>query len=120
MKISELPISNPDRNGYRQVFGIRYDEREFAPGDVVPHSYHWIDGEPTDDPIDGTCTIRYDNGRFYMDDDYADIEIDDIREFARNYNYYGSAYLVEGKSNGGGDDRDEVILEDPVVLCKLF
>lgn len=39
------------------MFGIRYDNREFSIGEEIPKSHRWEDGIDTEEELLGTCAI---------------------------------------------------------------
>lgn len=43
--------------------GIRVQENEFVEGEILDNSFVWIDGECTDEKLDGTCALRLDDAR---------------------------------------------------------
>lgn len=78
--------------------GIRVQEDEFTEGEILSNSFVWIDGEPTDEELDGTCAVRLENA-----------------ELA--YGYYGDhVAIIAGNSAEYGEDLGEIIIRDAEVI----
>nr|DAI19553.1 MAG TPA: hypothetical protein [Caudoviricetes sp.] len=99
-------------------FGIRTDSREFAVGDEMPCSLRWDDCCPTEEELDGTCATN-----IYWDDWTAiEDEIDDIAEGVERalkiqLEHYGNPkYIIAGEDFDYGEDNDEVIIKNAVVI----
>lgn len=105
MTIAELKemIDNNDWDIEFEKFGIRIQEQPFDLGSIDHNSKVWIDGEETDEELDGVCAI--------------------------NLNSPEAANTIEGKGYSGshvaligsdrfeyGIDAGEVILKDAEVL----
>lgn len=78
--------------------GIRVSENEFTKGEILDNSFVWIDGEMTDEELDGTCAIMLKDAKLansYVGDHVAIIG-SDIMEY--------------------GQDLGEIILRDAEVL----
>lgn len=88
-------------------FGVRYDDRDFNVGDVVPNSYDWIDNKMTDSQLDGTCVIA------------LEVEDDAVTVPSHCSYPYSNAYLVVGYFVDYGIDRSEMILSDCEVIAKI-
>jgi len=69
-------------------------------GDTLPPSYRWVDGEPTDELLDGTSAV-------------------DIKSRGSiPCDYRGTRVLVVGGTDvGSGEDVGEVLVEHAVVLA---
>jgi hypothetical protein len=80
---------------------IRYDERIFAVGDYIPDSRVWIDGEPTDELLPGTCVL------IPVQDQYTGHQYQAV---------FPHKYLVEGIWVADGEDDGEVVLANCRVL----
>lgn len=82
------------------VWGVRFD----APGLEVGHTFDasrvWVDGEPTDEYLPGTCVVpsTHLHKRCVLD-------------------YPGTAYIVCGNLAAYGEDCGEVILTDCEVMA---
>ena len=83
------------------TIAIRWDARDYNPGQYMPVSHVWDDGRMTDELLAGTCVIP----------------LDKINRIANCYP--GSPYLVIGVYRGSGYDDHEQILNPCLVVCKL-
>lgn len=87
-----------------EVVAIRTQEPEFSLGKLDHVSRIWIDGEETDEELDGVCCI---------DSQYAE-EVFGSRFFG---GYPGEhVAIIAGNRYEGGEDYGEVIIADPVVI----
>lgn len=94
-KIREL--ENEYSWDYEQVC-IRVQEVPFELGEMEHQSSVWVDGDETDEQLDGisTLSVKYaQNAEFYFGDHLA---------------------IVAGNEYSYGQDAGEVIIRDPVVL----
>lgn len=86
-------------NEYAYDFiGIRVQEKEFTLGETLDNSFVWIDGECTEEELDGTCAIRLSDSKLaneYFGDHVAVIA-----------GYYGTY----------GEDLGELIIRDAEVI----
>lgn len=81
-----------------EYIGIRVSDNEFAEGEILDNSFVWIDGEITDEELDGTCAIML-----------KDVELANA--------YYGSHVAIIGSdSMEYGQDLGEIILKNAEVL----
>ena len=88
-------------------YGIRTQELPFeAIGDWMTHqSRIWVDGEETDEELPGVCALDM---RAYSTKDEA---IEASRQ------YYGKyTAIIASDSMEYGEDLNEIILRDPVVI----
>jgi hypothetical protein len=83
------------------VQAIRYDDRAYEPGDILPASRVWDDGEPTAEMLPGTSTLATE-----CDSRYG-------RQYAAICEH---KYLVEGRYVSDGYDNGELILADCTVV----
>lgn len=95
--------------------GLRVQESDYGVtiGDQVTHrSYHWIDGDMTDEEIDGICAI--------------DAEQAAARKGTHYSGYIGNTVLVLGSNSAmWGEDIGEIILQpaygnDPTILDIIY
>lgn len=95
----EIAGQMPKRGYY-----LRWDTRDYNPGDKLPCSRQWRDGEPTGKALCGTSALdaNYRFNRWHL-----------------GTRYEGSIYLVKGRLVRRGQDAGEVILKDAVVVRKL-
>lgn len=85
-------------DGEYDFVGIRIQEEEFELGEISHVSKVWIDGEETDEELNGVCVV-------------------DIREIENADSYFGShAAIICSDSATRGEDLGELILEDAVVV----
>lgn len=78
--------------------GIRVSENEFTEGEILDNSFVWVDGEMTDEELDGTCAILL-----------KDAELANA--------YHGSHVAIIGSDGMEyGQDLGEIILRDAEVL----
>ena len=74
--------------------GVRVQESEFNKGEILDNSYVWVDGEMTDEELDGTCAIRIDDAQLAV-------------------SYFGKHVAVIGEY---GEDLGEIIIREAEVL----
>lgn len=95
-----------------EYYGIRVDDGiAYQVGDLTADSRVWVDGDPTDDTLDGTSTVGF---RFTADAS----EIAAAIETAQQY-FGGRWYLLGGNSAEYGEDAGEVIIKDAEVVAIL-
>ena len=41
--------------------GVRVQEDEFVLGEILDNSFVWVDGEMTDEELNGTCAVKIDD-----------------------------------------------------------
>lgn len=105
MTVAELKetIDNNDWDIEYGKFGIRIQEQAFELGTIDHNSKVWIDGEETDEELDGVCTI--------------DLDSPEAAEVLNGNGYFGSHIaLLAGDRYEYGCDAGEVILKDAEVL----
>jgi hypothetical protein len=94
--------SEYDYVGFRVVNAAN---ESYKIGDIVRPSRVWVDGEPTDEYLNGACAISIDK-LAYAYDGYNEYE-----------GYIGDTILVLGSNNAeGGNDPGEIVMIDAVVL----
>lgn len=90
------------------MLGVRTQEVPFeAVGETMMHqSVIWIDGEETDEELDGVCALDM---RRYATKEEA------IK--ASKAGYFGKyTAIIESDSYEYGEDENEIILRDPVIV----
>jgi hypothetical protein len=92
-------------SGIKGNYYLRWDAKEYTPGDALPPSRRWIDGTLINKTIGGTSVINPRYTKFTKHD--------------LTTKYEGNVYLVEGKRLRAGQDPGEVILEDAKVVQKI-
>lgn len=98
------------KKAYMEVggdIGVRVEDRNFEVGDILPCSFMWIDGERTEEELDGTCAIK--------------TESDNPAEYLKGINgYYGDyVYVIRGSSSFGGEDVGERIYRNALIVAKF-
>lgn len=92
-----------------EIFAIRTQDVPFEAGRIDHKSLVWIDGEMTDEKLDGVCA--------------TDIDLDDIaRSLTRHSRsgYYGEhVAILAGGHSMSGEDAGEIIMENPDVIAIL-
>lgn len=78
--------------------GIRVSDSEFTEGEILDNSFVWIDGEMTDEELNGTCAIM-------------------LKDAKLANSYFGDHVAIIGSDNMEyGQDLGEIILRDAEVL----
>lgn len=81
-----------------EIIGVRVQENEFAEGEILDNSFVWIDGEMTDEELDGTCAVKLEDA-----------------ELAKGY-FGEHVAIIVGESFTYGEDLGEIIIRDAEVL----
>lgn len=91
-------IAEIKENAEYEYIGVRVQENEFAEGETLDNSFIWIDGEMTDDELDGTCAVRLEDANLAN-------------------GYFGDHVAIIGSNSMEyGQDIGEIILRDAEVL----
>jgi hypothetical protein len=96
--------------GY-DVYGLRvvHYGSTHSVGDVLPCSYCWEDGEPTEDELYGTSAVEIDGSAYNT-----------YRRLVKEYGSLGDTIvLIGGYQYVYGDDANEIVIKDGVVLSVL-
>lgn len=81
-----------------EYIGVRVQENEFAKGEILDNSFVWVDGEMTDEELDGTCAVKLED---------AELAI----------GYFGNhVAIIGGDFMEYGQDLGEIIIRDAEVL----
>jgi len=112
------------------IFGLRWDDRDFEIGEELPksHSYDCVEGCEDLGELPGTCAIFVsDESNFldYLDGkeeaDYG--ELDKYNEWVKNHPYCSEhLYLVAIDSSWGyewGEDEGEIIMNGAEVVRRI-
>ena len=92
---------------YYNNYGIRVDDIDYNPGDLLPVSRVWVDNEITSDFIDGTSAID------------AKLNLIKIRALIKTYSGK-NVYIVKGDiSDDYPNDDGEIILKNCIVVKKI-
>lgn len=105
MTVAELKamIDNNDWDVDYARFGIRIQEQPFELGSIGHNSKVWVDGEETEEELDGVCAI--------------DLNAPEAFESLNGNGYFGShVALIASDCYEYGTDAGEVILQDAEVL----
>ena len=81
-----------------EYIGIRVQENEFTEGEVLDNSFVWVDGEMTDEELDGTCAVKLEDA-----------------ELATSY-FGNHVAIIGSNSMEYGQDLGEIILRDAEVI----
>ena len=91
-------IDEIKENAEYEYIGVRVQENEFAEGETLDNSFVWVDGEITDDELDGTCAVRLEDANLAN-------------------GYFGDHVAIIGSNSMEyGQDLGEIILRDAEVL----
>ena len=104
--IAKVKAENPQY----EFFGIRTQDVEFKIGPVEHCSHIWIDGKDTAEELDGISATDCDgNGIVYHADDRFDYKV---------YCMYPGDHqaILAANTVSGGDDIDELVMMDSVVV----
>lgn len=78
--------------------GVRVQEDPFTLGETLDNSFVWVDGEMTDEELDGTCAVKIDEA-----------------ELAKRY-FGDYVAIIGGDSMEYGQDLGEIIIRNAEVL----
>lgn len=81
-----------------EYIGVRVQENEFTEGEVLNNSFVWVDGEMTDEELDGTCAVKLEDA-----------------ELANSY-FGNHVAIIGSNSMEYGQDLGEIILRDAEVI----
>lgn len=81
-----------------EYIGVRVQENEFTEGEVLSNSFVWVDGEMTDEELDGTCAVKLEDA-----------------ELANSY-FGNHVAIIGSNSMEYGQDLGEIILRDAEVI----
>ena len=81
-----------------EYIGVRVQDNEFTEGEILDSSFVWVDGEMTDEELDGTCAVKLEDA-----------------ELANGY--FGEHVAIIGSNSMEyGQDLGEIILRDAEVM----
>ena len=86
-----------ENSGYEYI-GVRVQENEFTKGEILDNSFVWVDGEITDEELDGTCAVKLEDA-----------------ELAKGY-FGDHVAIIGGDYMEYGQDLGEIIIRDAEVL----
>ncbi len=91
-------INEIKENAEYEYIGVRVQENEFKVGEILDNSFVWVDGEMTDEELDGTCAVKLEDAQLAN-------------------GYFGNHVAIIGSdSMEYGQDLGEIILRDAEVL----
>lgn len=91
-------IDEIKENSEYEYIGVRVQENEFAEGEILDNSFVWVDGEMTDEELDGTCAVKLEDA-----------------ELANGY--FGEHVAIIGSNSMEyGQDLGEIIPRDAEVM----
>lgn len=100
--INKIKTAAEDYEYEYDYFAVRVQEVPFELGEMNHVSHVWVDGEETDEELDGVCGIKL-----------SALE----RIVKSGVTYYGDhVALICGNKAEGGEDDGELILKDAVVV----
>lgn len=85
-------------NSEYEYIGVRVQENEFTKGEILDNSFVWVDGEMTDEELDGTCAVKLEDA-----------------ELAKGY-FGDHVAIIGGDYMEYGQDLGEIIIRDAEVL----
>lgn len=85
-------------NSEYEYIGVRVQENEFTKGEILDNSFVWVDGEITDEELDGTCAVKLEDA-----------------ELAKGY-FGDHVAIIGGDYMEYGQDLGEIIIRDAEVL----
>ena len=88
-------------NSEYEYIGVRVQENEFTKGEILDNSFVWVDGEITDEELDGTCAVKLEDA-----------------ELAKGY-FGDHVAIIGGDYMEYGQDLGEIIIRDAEVLGVL-
>lgn len=88
-------------NSDYEYIGVRVQENEFVKGEILDNSFVWVDGEITDEELDGTCAVKLEDA-----------------ELAKGY-FGDHVAIIGGDYMEYGQDLGEIIIRDAEVLKVL-
>ena len=95
--------------------GIRFSDEEYKIGDDVENSHNWVDGNWTDEELDGASTVNVAEPWSY--DSLGELKETAIKRLNKAGRYpYDYAYLVAGTSSDYGEDTNESIIRNAEVV----
>lgn len=113
-KIAKYIANNDDFSDYTFI-GIRAIEPEYA--EELRPSYRWDDGEMTDEQLNGVSAYNTDIDTVWDDVDTIADKLSNAIESSKCY-VFGSRkpFIVMGTDGEGGEDINEIIIYDPIIL----
>lgn len=114
--MEELVLNALIENGHKfGCYGLRTDSRVLNVGDELGCSrdLYWENTEET--YLNGTCATGF--GYLWYDED----DIDEVRKALKRQQDYDGAhmYLIAGDSSEYGDDPQEIIIKNAVVVAVI-
>jgi hypothetical protein len=101
------------RDSKYNIHGLRADSKNYNTGDNMPNSREWVDGTATDDYLNGTCAVFVDYD--FLNDDATLTNIENALTQSSEYDGT-SIYLIAGNKSEWGQDKNEIIIRNAIVL----
>lgn len=96
------------------TLGIRMDYREYNVGDYLAESCNFDEDVRLDDePLGGTCALADTSVLTEDEEEIAALEGDYKPRYMGDY-----MYIIGGTTTKGGEDWQEIIVKDAIVLAK--
>ena len=84
-----------------EAVGVRVQDVPFAPGPMAHRSHVWDNGDDTGEELPGVSAMRWDS----------------IDAAQRHGHYYGDYVAgIAGNSWDYGEDAEEIVIHDPIVI----
>ena len=91
-------IAEIKENAEYEYIGVRVQENKFTEGEVLDPSFVWVDGEMTDEELNGACAVRLEDANLAN-------------------GYFGDHVAIIGSNSMEyGQDLGEIILRDAEVM----
>ena len=116
-KVVDIQFADVDEKRALQSphIGIRFSDEEYKLGDDVENSHNWVDGNWTDEELDGASTVNVAEPWSY--DNLDELKETAIKRLNKAGRYpYDYAYLVAGTSSDYGEDTNESIIRNAEVV----
>ena|ERR1700744_2286851 len=87
---------------------LRAFDAGFSVGDTMPDSFVWVDGECTDEELNGACGLEVES-----EEDIAS----KLQDFREGYGWGDRiVYVIGGHYAERGNDRGEIIIRNAKIL----
>lgn len=101
MNVSQYAkLAKSDKREY-EYYGLRMHDGETSIGEILPNSFVWIDGDWTEEELDGTCAV--------------DLRNQKAEQLCSTY--FGNAIVIAGNSASYGEDDGEIIICDAIRVA---
>ena len=78
-------------------------------GELLDNSFEWVDGDPTDNELDGTCalTLKYDG--YEVNENWLNKMLDNAKDYITNDE---QLVIIGGSDSYEGNDLNEIVISD--------